>query len=483
MGVSIGSLLAGKYLIEREIGAGGMGTVVAAMHQQLEQRVAIKLLHQEALAHPEIIERFKREARAVVKLTGPHVVRVLDVGSLEGGEPYMVMEYLEGVDLSDLLEQQGPLPVDEAVGYLLQACEAIAEAHAVRIVHRDLKPANLFLANQPGGQSIIKVLDFGIAKALDDVGKNNLTRTTAMMGTAYYMSPEQLTASREVDARTDLWALGVVLYELLSGQVPFDSENLVELVGLILSNRPTPIQQLRPDIPEPVAQAIACCMCTDIEERFQTVGDLVSALAPFASQKAAGSITRTLRVAPPSQAKPHWPTSSGASATGTALMQRAPAAAISATMTSGGAAVAPDTIVESARREADVDRTEVSKTPDMGQGEARLASIFVLTTVASLALLAGVFGLWYWLRPDPQMVVAPPPPAPPPPTIVTVMLPQTAPPVAPSPPPSPAPAPEPAPVVAPAPSPAGASRPRPRPPAPAPAPSPASRNPLDMDVK
>lgn len=452
-----------------------MGTVVSAVHQQLEQRVAIKLLHDEALNHPEIVERFKREARSVARLKNDHVVRVLDVGSLESGAPYMVMEHLDGIDLGDLLSREGPLPLHDAVRYLLEACEAVAEAHAARIVHRDLKPANLFLANQPGGGRIIKVLDFGIAKAMDDP-KKNLTRTTAMMGTAYYMSPEQLTASREVDSRTDIWALGVVLYELLTGRVPFDSDNLVEIVGLILTNKPEPLSALRPDLPPGMSQIIACCMNTTLDDRYQTVGDLARALAPYGRPEDARLVDKIERVAPPSTlARPMWPS--------------APPPAL-APPASRPVEVAADTIVgmplgfdSGPPPEPAVElgaRTEVSPAPQMGAGQGRIATVFAIATAATLALVGGSVLLVRQLKPpkeavlttDPAPLVAPqtwtPPPLPP--AVVTVFVPVVTPSAVPS-----------AALSAPV-----ATRPHPRPPKADPQPQPQPQPPksgLDMGIK
>src|SRR5271165_3220466 len=219
-GVREGDILAGKYRIEKVLGAGGMGVVVAARHLDLDQRVAIKCLLSHTRTVPEIVERFTREARAAAKIQGEHVARVIDVGRFDDGTPFMVMEHLRGNDLADELAKSGPLPVTDAVRYLLETCEALAQAHALRIVHRDLKPANLFLAAQPGRRAIIKVLDFGISKVIDPSG-GALTKTASIMGTPYYMSPEQLLSSKSVDERSDIWALGIILYELLVGRPPF----------------------------------------------------------------------------------------------------------------------------------------------------------------------------------------------------------------------------------------------------------------------
>ena len=238
-----GQVLAGKYRIERVLGQGGMGVVVEATHLQLEDRVAIKFWLPEALANPEAVGRFAREARAAGKIKGEHVARVIDVGTLETGAPFMVMEYLHGRDLSAVVREGGPLPPAQAVDAVLQACEALAEAHALGIVHRDLKPANLFVTTRPDGTPAVKVLDFGISKVTNPSSSDHaLTKTTSVMGSPLYMSPEQMTATRDVDARTDIWAVGAILYELLVGHVPFSAETLPQICGLILTSPPRPIR-------------------------------------------------------------------------------------------------------------------------------------------------------------------------------------------------------------------------------------------------
>src|SRR5882724_4843576 len=213
-----GDVLAGKFRIERVLGVGGMGMVVSAMHIHLDERVAIKFLLPEALSNGEAVARFGREARAAVKIRSEHVARVTDVGALDTGAPYMVMELLRGQDLSQLLRDQGALSVHLAVLYVLQACEALAEAHAIGIVHRDLKPANLFLTSRADGSPCVKVLDFGISKVTSASGSGSdmgMTRTQSIMGSPLYMSPEQMASSRDVDQRADIWAVGCVLYELV----------------------------------------------------------------------------------------------------------------------------------------------------------------------------------------------------------------------------------------------------------------------------
>lgn len=283
--VQEGDVLAGKYRVERVLGQGGMGVVVAATHLDLDQRVALKFLLPAALAHPEIVDRFAREARAVAKIRSQHVARVIDTGKMDDGTPFMVMEYLEGQDLSVLLEESGRLPLETAVDYMLQACEAMAEAHAAGIIHRDLKPANLFLAKQPDRRSIVKVLDFGISKAADP-GSAQLTRTATMMGSPHYMSPEQLSSSKHVDVRSDIWALGVVLYELVSAQRPYDAETMPEIVARILGNTPPSLATLRPEMPEALVAVVMKCLETSPDRRFSTVAEFAAALSNFSSDRA-----------------------------------------------------------------------------------------------------------------------------------------------------------------------------------------------------
>ncbi len=294
-----GEVLAGKYLVDRILGEGGMGVVVAAHHLQLDTRVAIKLLRPELVANPEAVARFTREARAAVRISSERVARVLDVGVLESGSPYMVMEFLEGTDLSAAVARRGPLPVDEVVEYVLQACEAIAEAHSLGIVHRDLKPANLFCIRRPDGTTSIKVLDFGISKVT--LGPSDpemaMTKTTMMMGSPYYMSPEQMQSSRDVDARTDVWALGVILYEAVGGRVPFQGQTLPEVCVRIATQPPAPLLNLRPDAPLALEAVILRCLEKDRDRRYASVAELAAALTDLATPRARLSIETILRTA------------------------------------------------------------------------------------------------------------------------------------------------------------------------------------------
>ncbi len=289
-----GEIIAGKYVVERVLGAGGMGVVVAARHVQLETRVAIKFLLPEMLGSPEVVARFAREARAAVKITSENVARVLDVGTLETGAPYMVMEYLEGGDLAAMLVQHGALPIEQAVDFVLQACVAVADAHALGIVHRDLKPANLFCIRRTDGQLAIKVLDFGISKTIDagNVSSSSFTRTSAMMGSPLYMSPEQMRTPKDVDTRADLWALGMILFELLAGRPAFQADTMTELVVQVTTEAAPPIRTFRPDVPEGLEAVILRCLEKDRKQRFQNVAELAVALLPFAPKRARAAVER-----------------------------------------------------------------------------------------------------------------------------------------------------------------------------------------------
>jgi serine/threonine-protein kinase len=293
-----GQILAGKFRIERVLGQGGMGVVVAATHIQLDERVALKFLLPEALGNPEAVARFAREARAAVKIKSEHVARVSDVGTLESGSPYMVMEYLDGQDLADWVRNSGAMRAPEAVEFVLQACEAIAEAHALGIVHRDLKPANLFVTRRVDGSPCIKVLDFGISKltvpgSTSDMG---MTKTSTVMGSPLYMSPEQMSSTRNVDQRTDIWALGIILYEVLTGRVPFEAETMPQLCGMILQDPPRPLRELRPDVPDGLQWVVLRCLEKNRDARFTSIAELAAALAPFGPPGAQRSADRIARV-------------------------------------------------------------------------------------------------------------------------------------------------------------------------------------------
>jgi eukaryotic-like serine/threonine-protein kinase len=297
--VAVGQVIADKYLVERVIGEGGMGVVVAARHVELDERFAIKFLLPEALANAEAVARFAREARASVRIKSEHVARTMDVGRLENGAPYMVMEYLEGTDLATRILQCGPLPIEQAVVFVLETCEALADAHAMGIIHRDLKPSNLFVIRRTDGTESIKLLDFGISKITKtaiDGPAIDMTRTAAFMGSPVYMSPEQLTSSRDVDCRTDIWSLGVTLFELLTGKPPFVAESIAELGAKVLTY-PTPsVRERRPDVPEALDFVIQLCLAKSARDRWLNVAELAYALADFGPRRLRYSAERISRV-------------------------------------------------------------------------------------------------------------------------------------------------------------------------------------------
>jgi eukaryotic-like serine/threonine-protein kinase len=277
----IGKVIASKYRVDEVIGRGGMGFVLRARHIALDEQVAIKLLRPSMLEVPGMVVRFMREARAASKIKGDHVVRVTDVDSLESGVPYMVMEYLEGTDLSAVLREKGPIPIDVAVRYVMETCDAIAEAHTLGIVHRDLKPANLFLARRRDGRTLIKVLDFGISKVEGPHEEQDTTKTGTMMGSPRFMSPEQMMSMRDVDGRADIWALGAILYDLLTGHPPFVAPSTPQVCALVLNADPEPPRVTRPEVPVELENAVLRCLRKNPAQRFATVAELSRALAPF----------------------------------------------------------------------------------------------------------------------------------------------------------------------------------------------------------
>jgi len=284
------------------LGEGGHGLVVAAQHMQLNERVAIKLLRDEVAQDPETVARFLREARASVRIKGEHVTRVLDVGSLPSGMPYMVMEHLTGSDLASIVETKGWLPLSLAIDYVLQTCEALAEAHGIGIVHRDIKPSNLFVTTRPDGSPCIKVLDFGISKAIPSVDGStpqdemNLTQTQTVLGSPQYMAPEQMRSSKRVDGRTDIWAIGTTLHELLTGHPPFQAKTMPELFAMILQDAPPKLSESRPEIPPALEIVVARCLEKEPEKRYSNVAELARALAPFASSTGLTAADRVGRV-------------------------------------------------------------------------------------------------------------------------------------------------------------------------------------------
>jgi serine/threonine-protein kinase len=295
-----GDRIAEKYEVIRALGRGGVAFVVAARNVELDEIVALKFLRQEFLGDADLVDRFASEARASAKIENEHVAHILDVGAMPDGAPFIVREYLDGKDLGALLREAGTAPVECACEFLLQACEGLASAHALGIVHRDVKPDNLFLARSTQGLDVIKVLDFGISKlaltgSVIDGSGPHLT-SMAVRGTPLYMSPEQIRNSSHLDARTDIWSLGCVLYRLLTGHAPFEASSITSLTASILE-QPAPLMRERcPDVPEELETVVARCLAKNPDHRFQSVSQLAAALYPLAPRRARLSVERCSQI-------------------------------------------------------------------------------------------------------------------------------------------------------------------------------------------
>ena len=381
--VEPGQILAGKYRIDRVLGAGGMGMVLAATHLVLGSRVAIKVMLGGGKRGPEHEARFMREARVASMLRSEHAGKVLDVGTTEQGATYIVMEYLDGRDLGALLQARGPLPVDEAVSFVLQACEAIAEAHGLGIVHRDIKPANLFLTTGVSGAPCVKVVDFGIAKQSDET--QALTQTGAALGSPLYMSPEQMRGSRDVDARSDIWALGVTLYQLLAGTTPFHADTLMAVVSIVQLEPPTPLAEYRADVTPSLAAVIHQCFEKDPARRWQSVSAFAAALAPHGSAVSAGYAARIASVQQVDVA-PSRPTTELRTPSGAGLVETASVSSASPTSASPPLAA--------------------SRTP--GIEPLVIAAVVVVMLAVAVSLVVGLSVRGRRAETDPAVVIAAP---------------------------------------------------------------------------
>ena len=299
--VQIGETLAGKYTVERVLGVGGMGVVVAAKHIHLGERVAIKFLLPHALARPDVVKRFLQEGQAAARMKSEHIARVRDVGTLDNGAPYLVMEYLDGEDLGVVLRARGTIPIDVAVGYILQSCEALADAHSAGVIHRDLKPGNLFLTRKNDGTPVLKIIDFGISKVgvtgdgLPPIGNGEMTETAMMMGSPLYMAPEQMASARDVDGRSDIWSLGIILHALVTGQPPFKAASVMQVYELIIAGAP-PLRKDLPGAPEGLEKILLKCLQKQRKDRYDNVADLAAALVEFGPAGARDSAERTARI-------------------------------------------------------------------------------------------------------------------------------------------------------------------------------------------
>jgi serine/threonine protein kinase len=285
LGVQVGQVFLGKYRVESILGHGAMGIVAKCTHLTLNEAIAIKMLRKEVLSDRDAHERFMREAQAAAKLRSEYVARVTDVGTFENNVPYIVMEFLDGLDLDALLDERGALQAPWASELMLQAAEALAEAHSINIVHRDVKPSNLFVTWRPDGSALIKVLDFGISKSVVDTDLS-LTQTQSLLGTPAYMSPEQMRSARMVDARSDIWSLGTVFYELLENRKPFEADSFSEMCVKVAVDPPAPMV----NAPVELQDIVLRCLAKAPEQRYQTMGELGHALVPFCQNQQQASI-------------------------------------------------------------------------------------------------------------------------------------------------------------------------------------------------
>ena len=286
--IAPGTVLAGKYIVEQVLGEGGMGLVVAATHLELGHKVAIKMMVPSASDQQEMLVRFEREARAAAGLSSEHAARVTDVGRFENGMPFMVMEFLEGEDLAQRIARERQLPIADVVRLFIQACMGLHDAHAKGIVHRDVKPSNLFLATRSSGRVVLKILDFGIAKAAPSTTNPSLTRTTAVLGSPQYMSPEQLSSTKTVDARSDMWSLAAAFYEALTGVAAFPAQTLAELHVKILLEPPVAPHALRPEVPADLEGIVLKCLAKAPDERYASIAEVQRDLESIAVRLSRG---------------------------------------------------------------------------------------------------------------------------------------------------------------------------------------------------
>jgi serine/threonine-protein kinase len=292
--VHMGEIIADKYRVNKILGEGGMGVVVEATHLNLKTKVAIKFLHRNLANDPEVLNRFLREARAACHIQNEHVVKILDVEKRSNGHPYVVMEHLEGQNLEEIINQWvgAPFPIKAAVDFILQACEALAEAHSLGITHRDIKPTNIFVTRRRDGRPLVKVLDFGVAKVSQYMtgSVRSLTKSLSILGTPEYMAPEQMLSAKTVDHRADIWSIGMTLYELLTRHTAHESDSLPVLCLNITNKPPLPPSFWRSDIPKDLERVILSCLEKDMDLRPQTLAELARSLMPFASRHGIASV-------------------------------------------------------------------------------------------------------------------------------------------------------------------------------------------------
>ncbi len=273
----IGEVVGGSYKIEAKLGAGGMGTVYIASHMRVDRQFAIKVLNFKLSDDKTAVQRFEREAMLGSRLGHEHITQVMDFNHTEEGFPFIVMELLEGEDLSQRLKREGALPLVETASIMRQVCIALVAAHEEGVVHRDLKPENIFLCERRGGGVAVKVMDFGVSKVLSS--DSVVTAHATLLSTPWYMAPEQAEGKvDEMDHRTDLFSMGLILYHMLSGKMPFEGDNVPAILFQVVYSTPDPIGEVKPDLPVPVQEIITKAISKDKEERFQSAEEFVKAL-------------------------------------------------------------------------------------------------------------------------------------------------------------------------------------------------------------
>jgi len=393
-----GEILLGKYRVESILGMGGMGIVVCARHMTLDERVAIKLLLPTLVSHPPVVARFLQEAKAAARLKSEHIARVSDFGTLEDGTPFLVMEYLDGADLEGVLRACDRFEVEEAIDYVLQVSEALAEAHRMGIVHRDIKPENLFLTEGADGAALVKILDFGISKI--ESAEATLTQNAGeLLGSPAYMAPEQFHDPGSASARSDIWALGVLLYEFLTGKLPFDGSTLHAILAAVSTKEPEPLSAHRGDLPEGLSEAILTCLRKDPNERPQDVLELADLLAPFVSEHvrmrvskiaAISRKSRTSMVSIPGRITPAG-VRSLSNVRVTAPVEEAPQSSVRESVALASEMDSSPVPSQWSRTPSPIPRPETSVVPPSWATRLR-ARAYWFATIASVTLAIGVLG-------------------------------------------------------------------------------------------